>query len=98
MLFGLTGGLLPCPAAITVLLVCLQLKQFILGFTLVACFSFGLALTMVTVGAAAAWGVQHASKRFSWFSSLAARAPYFSSAILLVLGLFIAWMGAKHIF
>jgi len=98
VLFGLTGGLLPCPAAITVLLVCLQLKQFILGFTLVACFSFGLALTMVSVGAAAAWGVQHATKRFSWFSSAAARAPYFSSAILLVLGLFIAWMGAKHIF
>jgi len=98
VLFGLTGGLLPCPAAITVLLVCLQLKQFILGFTLVACFSFGLALTMVSVGAAAAWGVQHATKRFSWFSSVAARAPYFSSAILFVLGLFIAWMGAKHIF
>ncbi|GAT33311.1 nickel/cobalt exporter [Terrimicrobium sacchariphilum] len=97
VVFGLTGGLLPCPAAITVLLVCLQLKQFILGFTLVACFSFGLALTMVTVGAAAAWGVQHASKRFSWFSSLAARAPYFSSAILLVLGLFITWLGARHI-
>ncbi len=69
VLFGLTGGLLPCPAAVTVLLVCLQLKQFVLGFTLVACFSFGLALTMVTVGAAAAWGVQHATKRFSWFSS-----------------------------
>ncbi len=98
VLFGLTGGLLPCPAAITVLLVCLQLKQFVLGFTLVACFSLGLALTMVTVGAAAAWGVQHASKRFSWFSSFAARAPYFSSAILLILGLFIAWLGAKHIF
>ena len=27
VLFGLTGGLIPCPAAITVLLLCLQLKQ-----------------------------------------------------------------------
>lgn len=27
-LFGFTGGLIPCPAAITVLLLCLQLKEF----------------------------------------------------------------------
>ena len=33
--FGLTGGLMPCPAAFTVLLVCLQVKQFTLGFALV---------------------------------------------------------------
>jgi len=31
LLFGLTGGLIPCPASITVLLICLQLKQFTLG-------------------------------------------------------------------
>ncbi|WP_439953329.1 HoxN/HupN/NixA family nickel/cobalt transporter, partial [Escherichia coli] len=35
VLFGLTGGLIPCPAAITVLLLCIQLKQFSLGFALV---------------------------------------------------------------
>jgi len=42
VLFGLTGGLIPCPAAITVLLLCLQLKEFTLGFALVLCFSIGL--------------------------------------------------------
>jgi nickel/cobalt exporter len=61
ILFGLTGGLIPCPAAITVLLLCLQLKQFILGFILVLCFSIGLAITLVVVGAAAALSVQHAT-------------------------------------
>jgi ABC-type nickel/cobalt efflux system permease component RcnA len=61
VLFGLTGGLMPCPAALTVLLVCLQLKKFALGFTLVLSFSFGLAITMVAAGAVAAWSVQHAS-------------------------------------
>src|SRR5262249_17725294 len=35
VLFGLPGGLIPCPAAITVLLLCIQLKQFSLGFVLV---------------------------------------------------------------
>jgi len=97
VLFGLTGGLLPCPAALTVLLICLQLKKFVLGFTLVVCFSIGLALTMVAVGSAAAWSVQHASKRFSWFSDAARKAPYISSAILVLLGIYIGLQGWLHL-
>ena len=41
------GGLIPCPAAITVLLPCMQMKQFSLGVALVLCFGVGLAITMV---------------------------------------------------
>ena len=70
-MFGLTGGLIPCPAAITVLLLCLQLKEFTLGFVLVLCFSIGLAITLVTVGVAAALSVRHATNRWSWFSTFA---------------------------
>lgn len=36
VLFDPTDGLIPCPAAITVLLLCIQLKQLSLGFALVA--------------------------------------------------------------
>jgi nickel/cobalt exporter len=93
VLFGLTGGLLPCPAAFTVLLICMQVKQFTLGFALVAAFSFGLALTMVVVGAAAAWSVNHAEKRFSGFGELMRKAPYFSCALLLLLAGYMAWHG-----
>ena len=39
VLFGLSGGLIPCPAAITVLLICLQLKEIPLGVFLVLAFS-----------------------------------------------------------
>lgn len=95
VLFGLTGGLIPCPAAITVLLLCLQLKQFTLGFTLVLCFSIGLAITLVAVGAAAALSVRHATKRWSWFSTFARRAPYFSGILLIGVGLYVGvhgWM------
>ncbi|MGF6317857.1 nickel/cobalt exporter [Pseudomonas frederiksbergensis] len=37
IMFGLTGGLIPCPAAITVLLLCLQVKEVALGGMLVLC-------------------------------------------------------------
>lgn len=93
VLFGLTGGLLPCPAAFTVLIVCLQVKQFTLGFALVAAFSFGLALTMVSVGAIAAWSVGHAEKRFGGFGDLMRKAPYLSCALLVVLASYMFWQG-----
>lgn len=93
ILFGITGGLMPCPAAFTILLVCLQIKKVVLGFALVAAFSFGLALTMVIVGAIAAWSVQHAQRKYSGFGEWMRRAPYISCALLVLLAAFMAWQG-----
>lgn len=93
VMFGLTGGLIPCPAAITVLLLCLQLKEFTLGFALVLCFSIGLAITLVTVGAAAALSVRHATKRWSWFGTAARKAPYFSGILIIIVGLYVGYHG-----
>lgn len=93
IIFGLTGGLIPCPASITVLLLCLQLKKFTLGAALVLCFSIGLALTMVTSGALAALSVKHVSKRWSGFGAFARKAPYFSSALILLVGLYVGYEG-----
>ena len=93
VLFGITGGLMPCPAAFTVLLVCLQLKRASLGFAMVAAFSFGLALTMVVVGVVAALSVQHAQKRFRGFGEAMRRAPYVSCVLLVLLASYMAWHG-----
>ncbi|MDR3458102.1 MAG: sulfite exporter TauE/SafE family protein [Verrucomicrobiae bacterium] len=93
ILFGVTGGLMPCPAAFTVLLVCLQLKRVAWGFAMVGAFSFGLALTMVTVGALAAWSVRHAEKKFSGFGELMRRAPYVSCVLLVLLASYMGWHG-----
>jgi nickel/cobalt exporter len=88
VLFGLTGGLIPCPASITVLLLCLQLKQVALGVVLVLCFSIGLAVTMVSVGVGAAMAARQAEKRWgAAFEGFARRAPYVSSGLIIVLGL-----------
>lgn len=93
LLFGLTGGLIPCPAAITVLLICIQLKALTLGATMVVCFSIGLALTLVTVGVGAAVSVQQAAKRWSGFNTLARRAPYFSSVLIALVGIYMGMHG-----
>ena len=93
VLFGLTGGLIPCPASITVLLLCLQLKQVALGATLVLSFSLGLALTMVTTGALAALSVRHVSQRWSGFGNLARKAPYLSGGLILLVSLYVGLEG-----
>ncbi|MFM8607778.1 MAG: nickel/cobalt efflux transporter [Hyphomicrobiales bacterium] len=95
VMFGLTGGLIPCPASVTVLLVCLQLKQIATGALLVLCFSIGLAVTMVAVGAVAALGMDRAQKSWDGFGKLAARAPYISSALVILIGVYSLYIGLK---
>lgn len=91
--FGFTGGLLPCPAAIAVLLICLQLKAFTLGLSMVAAFSVGLAITMVGVGVAAAWGANAARARWAGLDAWGERLPYVSAGIVMTIGTIIALRG-----
>ena len=97
VLFGLTGGLMPCPAAFSVLVLCLQVKKLTLGFALVAAFSLGLALTLVSVGVIAAWSVKRIENSSSRFADLARNAPYLSSGLLILLGSFLAARGLSHL-
>jgi nickel/cobalt exporter len=97
VVFGLTGGLIPCPAAITVLLLCIQLKQLSLGVVLVLCFSIGLALTMVSAGVLAALSVKHMASRWSGFGAFARRAPYASGVLIILVGLFMGYEGWRGI-
>ena len=96
-MFGLTGGLLPCPSAFAVLLICLQLKKFALGFAIVLAFSLGLAITLVTVGAVAALSIRHATKHFKGFGELARKAPYVSATVMVLIGLYVAAQGLRTI-
>jgi nickel/cobalt exporter len=97
VLFGLTGGLIPCPASIAVLLVCMQLREFSLGFALVLCFSIGLALTLVSTGVLAALSLRHIERRFTGFGRFARHAPYASAVLIVIVGLYTGWLGLRAI-
>jgi nickel/cobalt exporter len=97
VLFGLTGGLIPCPAAITVLLLCMQLKQFSLGFALVLCFGIGLSITLVSAGVLAALSMRHMERRWTGFSAYARQAPYVSAVLIVVVGVYTGWLGWRAI-
>ena len=97
VLFGLTGGLIPCSAAITVLILCLHLDRFWFGIGLVSAFSVGLAATLVAAGVAAAVGIRYASRRSGRFEHLLRRAPAFSAALIGILGVAMAFNGWLHL-
>lgn len=97
ILFGLSGGLIPCPAAIAVFLLCLHLGKVTLGVTLVAAFSIGLAATLVAVGVVAAVGLRAMANRTSRLDGIMAAAPWVSAALIAVIGLVIIQMGYSHL-
>jgi len=95
IMFGLTGGLLPCPASISVLLVCLQLKKLALGMALVLCFSIGLAATLVAAGVVAALGARHAASRMGRFTAWLDKAPLISAAMIAAVGVYVTVQGLQ---
>ncbi|MBC8791051.1 MAG: nickel/cobalt efflux protein RcnA [Tagaea sp. CACIAM 22H2] len=84
--FGLTGGLTPCPSAVAVLLLCLQIKALALGVAFVGAFSVGIAATLVAVGLAAAWGAARLDGKFDAFARWA---PIASALLIAAAGLWI---------
>lgn len=95
--FGLSGGLLPCPAAFAVLLACLHQKAYLLGVIMVAAFSIGLTLMMVAIGVAAAWGAGALKSRGGMFERVSKWAPFVSACIVILIGGTVAAEGARNL-
>lgn len=50
LVLGITGGIIPCPGAIVVLLFAMNQGLFLFGFSLILSFSIGLALVLMIIG------------------------------------------------
>jgi len=86
---GVSGGILPCPSALVVLLGAISLHRAALGILLILAFSLGLAVVLSSIGVAM---VQARSlfDRLPIHSGFTRRLPVLSSAVVSVLGLGIA--------
>lgn len=85
--FGAAGGLIPCPASISVMLLALSVGAAGLGLLTVLAFSAGLAVTLVGVGLAVVAGLTRLS-RSGRFSGLTRHAPLVSAGMVLLSGCF----------
>lgn len=93
--FGAAGGLVPCPASVTVMLLALSVGQVGMGIFTVMGFSLGLAITLVTIGLLVVMGVQQLGRsgRFDWLST---QAPILSAAVVILSGLAALLVAAFH--
>jgi ABC-type nickel/cobalt efflux system permease component RcnA len=82
---GVSGGLLPCPSALVVLLAAISLHRVAFGLLLIVAFSLGLALSITGVGLVAVLAKRVFAR--ARFDGRALRAlPALSAAVILVAG------------
>jgi nickel/cobalt transporter (NicO) family protein len=85
-----TGGLLPSPAALLVLMTALALGQVTYGLVLIGAFSLGLAATLATIGLAVIWGgdrLRDRAEGSARLGAVAALLPIGGAAIVALGGL-----------
>jgi len=90
---GISGGLLPCPSALVLLLTAVSINQAALGMGLVVAFSLGLAGVLTTVGLLFVKGsqlVQRMPQMALWSRFL----PAASALVIIVIGL---WLTAEAV-
>ena len=85
-MLGVTGGIVPCPAALVVLLSAFSLHRIGFGLFLITAFSLGLAVVLVTVGLMMVYAKRVMSSRVRKGSAGMRYLPFLSSAFMVVLG------------
>lgn len=91
-LLAASGGIVPSPSAVVVLVSAFVLKRFLLGLALIAAFSVGLAAALAAVGMAVVLGRPLAERRLT---RRAVRGLAVAGAgALIVIGIFLSVQGA----
>jgi nickel/cobalt exporter len=90
--FGAAGGLVPCPASISVMLLALSVGSTLNGLILVFGFSIGLALALVGVGLVVVIGLRQLGNS-GRFTAISRHAATISAGVIVLSGLAAILMG-----
>lgn len=86
---GISGGIIPCPSALVVLLASIRLARVDLGLLLILAFSLGLAVVLTGIGLLTVWG-KGLIGRVKFNTGLLSRMPMASAIAVSCLGIFLA--------
>ncbi|HCK66270.1 MAG TPA: hypothetical protein DHW49_08380 [Anaerolineae bacterium] len=87
---GISGGLVPCPDAIAILLVAVAINRIFLGLTLILSFSLGLAIVLIVIGLLMV-NSRRIFDRIGFLDRFATTLPVVSTVIVLFLGAALTW-------
>ena len=86
---GITGGVIPCPGALVILLLAVALHRIAFGLLLIVAFSFGLAAILIGIGILMVKGRSFV-ERFGGEGRLIQRLPLVSSVVIIGVGFLMA--------
>jgi ABC-type nickel/cobalt efflux system permease component RcnA/Tol biopolymer transport system component len=82
---GISGGLVPCPDAIAILLIAVTINRIAFGLSLIVAFSLGLAIVLIAIGIVIVQS-KRLFARLEWFDRIAYVVPMLSAIVVLGLG------------
>jgi nickel/cobalt exporter len=85
VVLGVTGGALPCPSALVVMLGAIALHRIAFGMALIAAFSLGLAAVLTGIGLLVVH-LRHVLDRLPLHDRVTARLPILSAALVTLVG------------
>ena len=91
---GISGGIIPCPSALVVLLVAVATGKIALGLVLILSFSLGLAAVLTGIGLLMVYS-RGLLSRFNFGGGILGRMPMGSAMVMTGLGLLIAFEALK---
>jgi nickel/cobalt transporter (NicO) family protein len=90
---GVSGGIVPCPSALVVLIAAISQHRIGLGMVLIVAFSLGLAATLIAVGLAVIYGGRVITwlrpERRIFGSRFAGALPAISASVIVIAGVLI---------
>jgi len=86
---GVSGGIVPCPAALIVLLAAIHIGRLPLGLLLILSFSLGLAAVLVLIGMMVVRASGAVRRRFGSRNRALLLLPVVSSVLITLLGVFL---------
>jgi len=93
---GISGGLLPCPSALVVLLAAISLQRVGYGLVLILAFSVGLAATITAIGLLAV-SAKGLFRRLSFQGPLVRLLPALSALAILGFGIAMTVRALPHL-
>ena len=87
---GISGGLVPCPDAIAILLVAIAINRLILGLALILSFSLGLAVVLIVIGLLMV-NSRRLFDRMGFLDRFAPVMPLVSAIVVVILGAALTW-------
>jgi ABC-type nickel/cobalt efflux system permease component RcnA len=92
---GMSGGLVPCPSALVVLIAAVSQHRIPLGMVLILAFGLGLAATVTAVGLVTIWGQgllrRLRPERLLFSGRVSGALPAVSAGVIVVVGMLITY-------